>query len=156
MFPWEVLITGAVGLAGIGGTLWSGKRSINAENERNRRAEKQHIYTTCLAGFNELASAVITFKIMRQTGAVGLEELNSARARQTRAQESIQESASLLSLIAPRDVCDRADHLLDGIMQMMMAAFDGDFNSPAASVDRSGQLEGDLIRAMRADLGETH
>ena len=36
--------TGVVGLAGIVGTFRSGKRSINAENERARLAEKRRIY----------------------------------------------------------------------------------------------------------------
>jgi len=31
MFPWETLITGAVGLVGIGGTLWQGKRAREAQ-----------------------------------------------------------------------------------------------------------------------------
>src|SRR5215471_18310757 len=63
------ITTGVVGLAGIGGTLWQGKRSreaqtadlkasldatadnlkvgINAENERARLAEKRRIYARC-------------------------------------------------------------------------------------------------------------
>src|SRR5215469_3518258 len=79
MFPWDTLITGAVGLAGIGGTLWQGKRSreaqtadlktsldatadnlkasINAEKERARLAQKRQMYVDCMTAFAEMISA---------------------------------------------------------------------------------------------------
>jgi len=82
MFPWETLITGVVGLAGIGGTLWQGKRSreaqtadlkasldaatdnlklsISTEDRRNRRTEKRQIYAACLASINAVAPSFAT------------------------------------------------------------------------------------------------
>jgi hypothetical protein len=79
MFPWETLITGAVGLAGIGGTLWQGKRSreaqsadlkvsvdataenlklsIAAETERAYVVDKRRIYAAYHAALHTLLSA---------------------------------------------------------------------------------------------------
>ena len=74
MVPWQTLITGIVGIAGIGGTIlaaWmTGKRqtanlelSIGAENERHRLAEKRRIYAACQASFENMLRATLEFKI---------------------------------------------------------------------------------------------
>jgi hypothetical protein len=82
-FPWSTVITGVVGLAGIGGTLWQGKRaretaskdlreslhantrnlllSISAENYRQHRAEKKEIYAACLAELAKMVQAAVVF-----------------------------------------------------------------------------------------------
>ena len=44
MVPWSQIITGVVGLAGIGGTLWQGMRASAAENKRDWLIEKRRIY----------------------------------------------------------------------------------------------------------------
>jgi hypothetical protein len=76
MIPWSNIVTGAVGLAGTGGTLWQGQRgreasskdlnhslevgaanlitSINADNERARIAEKRRIYASFIATLGNL------------------------------------------------------------------------------------------------------
>lgn len=51
-------IVGAVGLAGIGGTLLSARMTINAEDARTQRGEKRLIYANCLAALERCRQAV--------------------------------------------------------------------------------------------------
>lgn len=148
MIPWGTLTTGAVGLAGIGGTLWQGKRareaassdlreslntasknlltSINAENERARIAEKRRIYAHFIAALGDL-----------------LKTWDQANTRdRAEALTGALAAVSELRLIAPNDLGSQAESLLT-----ITAA--------------PGQMRGDwamtrllLIYAMRADLGE--
>jgi hypothetical protein len=41
------------------------KLSINAENERNRLAEKRRIYASCLASYETMLRRVLVFRINR-------------------------------------------------------------------------------------------
>ena len=65
---WAYVMTGLVGLAGIAGTLWQGRRSdragarnlqttIDAENARAQIADKRHTYAQCLAALTQLQQA---------------------------------------------------------------------------------------------------
>jgi hypothetical protein len=169
------ITTGVVGLAGIGGTLWQGKRSreaqaadlkesldsqaenlkagINAENERARHADKRNVYASSLAAFNETMSSAVNYRVARQH-ASNEEELRHMRDRQDDAQTAMFESLQVVMLIATQEVCERAIHLQDGLIAFMKATFEEDSNDAAPSVKDIGQLRDKLLRALRADLGE--
>lgn len=74
---WAYLMTGAVGLAGIGGTLWQAnrarkseaellQRNISAENERSQLAEKRRIYAHFHALCDPMLWAAIQHRIARE------------------------------------------------------------------------------------------
>jgi hypothetical protein len=59
--PWSELITGVVGLAGIGGTLWQGQRTREADSNRDWIAEKRRVYarfqTSCQTMFRAMGGS---------------------------------------------------------------------------------------------------
>ncbi len=146
MVPWPNLITGAVGVAGIGGTIlaaWmTGKRqtanlklSINAENQRARVAEKRRIYASCQASFNRLLAAA---RRPQHDDA----ELDSAAAGASAA-------VSELVLIAPDDIGQQAE-TIRRYLGTYVAGTAGGADTDA----KLPRLSKQLIAAMRADLGE--
>jgi len=148
MIPWSNIVTGTVGLAGIGGTLWQGKRSreasskdlnhslevgaanlitsINADNERARIAEKRRIYASFIATLGGL------LKTWNQVNTIPrAEALVGSLA-----------AAAELRLIAPGDLGVKAETVLT------IAAASGQIH------EKFGILRLLLIYSMRADLGE--
>jgi hypothetical protein len=148
---WGILVTGLVGVAGIGGTVlatWmTGKSqttnlriSIGAENERARLAEKRQIYVRYLAASGELINA------MAKQHALG-EEADDALStalvyERGAAFTSVLNTLGELLLIAPKHVmllADSAGATIGGV-------------SPDAGEFR--RVREALLLAMRADLGE--
>jgi hypothetical protein len=146
---WGSIITGVVGLAGIGGTLLSARitgksntedlrTSISAENTRARRAEKRMIYAKFLAACNEMIvvrARINTYEAGDPKGEVprGVDEQNAlffAAAMSANAE---------LELVAHAEVRDRARELLDVIVK---------------GRSMYGDTRVQAIKAMRADLGE--
>jgi hypothetical protein len=137
MVPWSTIIIGAVGVAGIGGTLLSArwqtagvKLSIAAEDERANRAEKRRVYAVAYAALNNGLEAMPTTD-------------SSKRERHVTASHSALERASNaaweLQLIASADVSRHAGDALFALQQE-----DGDSLLESLA---------ELIPAMRADLG---
>jgi hypothetical protein len=171
MFPWEVLITGAVGLAGIGGTLWQGKRSreaqtadlkasldattenlrlsIKAEDERARIADKRRIYAAGVSALWELRMAATWFRASRSLSA---EERVKAESRLWKARDSAYNAENALFLIAPVGVIKLAREISDTVLKYVQATTDS--ASPAEDMAEMGKMEGELYEAMRADIGE--
>jgi hypothetical protein len=148
MFPWDVLVTGAVGIAGIGGTLWSGKRSINAENDRANKADKRRIYAACQAALVEIWTAAVEYelsrsKLRRRTGAVALGKQRDAMYRTT----------SEARLIASSEVEALLDVVTRRTLRYITAIDTGDENLDSLSQE-IGDLRKRLNDAMRADLDE--
>jgi hypothetical protein len=125
-FPWATVITGIVGLAGIGGTLWQGKRaretaskdlreslnansrnlqlSINAEDGRHRRAEKREVYAACIAAFAEMNRAALVYAVPLVYPGKTVSE--SARGEYDTAFDKMVLQVSQALLIAPPAVRD--------------------------------------------------
>jgi hypothetical protein len=166
VFPWETLITGAVGLAGIGGTLWQGTRSreaaskdlkasldataenlnlsINAENERARLAEKQRVYARCLAAFAGLIDPIAKNHAF---GSETEDVLAASLATEYGTALATQQNAvSELLLIAPVDVRQLALKASTKLMH--------DDGSEVAGAEFRA-VRDRLIQAMRADLNNT-
>ena len=99
MVPWSEIITGAVGVAGIGGALMNGRwqaaavnRSIAAQDERAKVAERRRIYA---AAYTALCDGLVAMP-----GAESSDDdsdtaaLKSARARASNAASELQLMAS--------------------------------------------------------------
>jgi hypothetical protein len=147
---WAILVTGVVGIAGIGGTLLSAKMtsksaaenlrtSIAAEDARAKLAEKRRIYANCMAALTACASA--TDNTERGTDlppaqfAELLEELSRTRQAAMNATYEVQ-------LIGPIEVARLTNRAIRALLDS--AAQAGDIAEAVAK----------LTRAMRRDLGE--
>jgi hypothetical protein len=176
MVPWGTLMTGAVGLAGIGGTFWQGKRareaasrdlresldtgtrnlltSISAENERVRIAEKRRIYATCQASFENILQPVMAHRGIADSPSS--EERGAVAAAVLAAETAMSAALSELKLIAPGRVGRVADDVASWIRGYMRATLHGARRpfSESESAEEYGALRYQLYIAMRADLGE--
>ena len=157
--------TGVVGLAGIFGTLWQGKRareaassdlkvslgattanlnrSINAENERAQQAAKRHAYAAFHVAINDFVVAV-------SSG----EDLNSEAARSAfaKARTALLSTNAEVALIAPKQIDDLMDELVAVLTDLMEARR---ANPSAPRPPKLDEEHRKLFDAMRADLGET-
>ena len=126
--------------------------SINAEDKRAYVAEKRRIYAKALAAMNEVVSAATAYRVAR-SDASSEEERKPIVARQTKAQEDMFGATGELSLIAPRDVAEKADALQNAMVQFMVASHRGAPFADPKAVD-IGVMRTALHRSMRIDLGE--
>ena len=88
--------TGVVGLAGIGGTIWSGTRRINTESERVRLAEKRRIYAAYHTALDRLWATWIS--------AEDIENIQALRSFLRDADTTAASAASEVGLIASASV----------------------------------------------------
>jgi hypothetical protein len=153
VIPWDTLITGAVGVVGIGGTILAARmtnktqtanliRSITAENERTRLTEKRGIYACHLASCTEAVQAKFKWNTLKQMST----DIAFAMASDYAAKvASAITSAAEVRLIAPVEIADLADRVINVIP---------DYDPEA--IRKRGDYD-DVIRqlahAMRADLG---
>jgi hypothetical protein len=137
MVPWSVIITGVVGVAGIGGTLVSArwqtaavKLTIAAEDERAKSAEKRRIYAAAYAALSD--------GLMVMSTAESSKEDSDATALRS-ATGGASSAGWELQLIASADVSRHARDALNALQQ-------GEGETLLDSL-------AELIPAMRADLG---
>lgn len=143
------ITTGLVGLAGIFMTYRQGKRaqeaesknlmtSIAAENARACLTEKRRIYARCLALFDDLGQACMTYRLAKgencaqATRDAITEEYTMGCRKASNAREELR-------LLASRDIYDLASKLMDAVMN-------------SESDQDVGSLFDQLGKAMRNDL----
>jgi hypothetical protein len=147
---WATVVTGVVGLAGIGGTLLSAKltsksdaanlrTSIAAEDARAKVAEKRRIYANCLAALSAYVAAktVPLTNLPPEAGIRFREEINRTQLAAANAVYEVQ-------LIGPSEVALLANTTLLPLLNADRAA-------PGLGI---GKAIGRLTTAMRLDLGE--
>jgi hypothetical protein len=160
----SVAITGVVGIAGVAGTLWQGKRSreaqtrdlkrsldaatenvklgVAAETTRAHLTEKRRTYVGCLASFGRLTDT------MAKLTAFTDEDGNVSEALASELSSSLAATINALTelqLIAPADVRQLAVRA-----QIILR----DHDDSEEHGDKFRQARAELVRAMRADLGE--
>ena len=155
-------ITGVVGLAGIGGAIWSARiasrasttnlmRSIDAEGDRAREAEKRRLYAASLAAFSEMVSALAEYATSQHSSSSSsADDKKAAFSRFSHGHEQMNRSLEELMLIAPKDVGVQAVDLSNFIVNYIRTVSPNDL----PDVKAAGLLRTGLIRAMRDDLGE--
>ncbi len=144
-------ITGAVGLAGIGGTLLSARMtgmsdaknlrtSIRAEDARARLADKRRIYAGCVAALTAYSDATVaanTSKILLAEQRAELEyEVGRTRL-------AAQVAVSEVDLIAPPEVAIMAHRATQAVLHA----------SEAENIASIGFPIVNLTMAMRRELG---
>lgn len=137
MVPWSEIITGAVGVAGIGGALLNGRwqaaavnRSIAAQDERAKVAEGRRIYA---AAYTALCDGLLAMPGAESSdNDSDTAALKSARARASNAASELQLMASASVGRCARDALNA---LQDGDGEALLEAL------------------AELMRAMRTDLG---
>jgi hypothetical protein len=147
---WAIVVTGVVGLAGIGGTLLSARMaarsavenlrtSISAEDARAKVAEKRRIYASCLAalGAHATANAFPLTTVSPEAGIRFQEEIIRTRSTAMNAVFEVQ-------LISPSEVAGLANITL-------LALLNADLDTQTPEIAKA---IGTLMGAMRRDLGE--
>lgn len=146
-------IAGAVGLAGIGGTLLSAsiagksnaenlQTSIAAENDRARLYEKRRVYANCLAVLmlGYLEAAMVRARGDTRSKGYADAVLKANRARTAAAVNALSE----VRLIGSQEVGSRATHAVMTLLHFLKEGSGEDF----------GKAHAKLTLAMRIDLGE--
>ncbi len=150
---WATVVTGVVGLAGIGGTLLSARMtgesdaanlraSIRAEDARARLAEKRRIYASCVGALIAFSDAVVAVARDRDTPLTP-EQHAGLVEESDRARLAAQNAVSEVDLIAPADVAILAHRAMRVILHADEAQDAGELGSPIVN----------LTMAMRRDLG---
>ena len=145
------IVTGVVGVAGIIGTFWNGKRareaaskdllaSINAENQRAKRAERRQVYARHLAACTD-AMLARHFSSPGQEGGT-IQEGSTITYAYANASLKAMDTASEVELIAPGEIGDLAIRLV-----RLIDEADKKLTDYLSVRDQ-------LLRAMRVDLGE--
>jgi hypothetical protein len=132
--------TGVVGLAGIGGTLWSGKRSITAEDRRAQLAEKRRIYAAYRAALNDFVVSSSNHNT------------ESDRSHYSDVRATFFNTTAEVVLIAPANIRDRT---LEVGRELSNYAGSRERDREIPWPAELSQKIADLDHAMRADLGVT-
>lgn len=144
MIPWDALITGAVGVAGIGGTILVTRMNIQAERQRTIGADKRLIYARCLAGLDDLAVALENPKLYKNQPATDRERA-AAEDGLGASRLAAMHALDALLLIASREVGQLARQTLDGLWG------NGAYGAPG--LPKYDESREQLLGTMRADLG---
>jgi hypothetical protein len=160
---WPTIVTGVVGVAGIIGTYWQGKRareatsrdlrdSLNAETDRALAVDRRVVYAGFLASVNKTANATFMFGVEW----VASEDEATRRALQSAHSVAISElyaATAEVKLIAPAAIGEAAaaiSNLFNDYRNALINAEDPDFRAFDHVVD---ERTPPLYAAMRADLG---
>ncbi len=149
---WTIVVTGIVGIAGIGGTLLSARMasksaaenlrtSISADEARSKVAEKRRIYANCLTAFTAHTHAAGCLALGAEQPPAGCAALEEDCDR-TRA--AAMNAASEVYLIGSPEVIKLANR----VIKLALGAETG------GSLEDTVKAFAELTGAMRRDLGK--
>jgi hypothetical protein len=103
---WAAISGGAVGLAGIGATVWQFRRGIRADNQRAEVAEKRRIYGRYHASLDNVFALADSVRTASDPDMQRyLSELQDANIE-------MYSASSELTLVAPRDIAELARNVV--------------------------------------------
>jgi hypothetical protein len=151
---WEwvgTVATAVVGVAGIGAALWTGSRERSAQNRYALREERRRVYANLFACADRVVAAA------KRVEAIGGDGERSERTTQAAIELNdlrlaFNTAVYELAMSAPPQVVGLAEELRDVLKQKAKAAVSPD-GSEADITSR--HVRGQLLKAMRADLGYT-
>jgi hypothetical protein len=153
MVSGDAIVTGAVGVAGIVGTLvgawltpWLSGRS---QSEQARHADKRQVYATCLASFEKMIRPIEAYCAT----VPNTKRREEARTPLNTANDGTFVAVSELKLIAPKVVSDRAEEIDRFFQKIIDNPPPGGF-TPGEPPDGYKSLRDELLKMMRVDLGE--
>ena len=160
---WPTIVTGIVGVAGIIGTYWQGKRareatsrdlreSLRTETERALTADRRAVYAGYLAAFSKMLIADSTFE-ERWNRAPDDTARSALRSAYTETMTELFGATAEVELVAPPAI--------GGAAATITGAFPKHFNDLAAGKATDGKAirnaasrqRAAVTLAMRADLG---
>jgi len=135
------VITGVVGLAGIGGSLVSAKMAGKSEDERSKLAEKRRIYANCLGSLN---LGFYAASIVRTHGKRRSKEYAAAVLEANRARIVAANAINEVRLTGSPELGILAGKVLMTVLRILEEGSTREFSKALA----------ELTFAMRVDLGE--
>jgi hypothetical protein len=161
MFPWDVVVTGVVGIAGIGGAILAARittktqtanllLSIDAENKRARVAEKRRLYAGFLASVNAVMPVTLNYRRIKEQRISG-EERDKAFDELIEAEGVMTTKSMEARLIAPRNIRILIASLTNAYLKYGLDSMSG-----VTDLVRVEELVpfNDVLAAMREDLGD--
>ena len=158
------VVTGAVGIVGISGTILSARLtaksqtanlrlSIGAENHRAQLAEKRRIYATFMASYDRAIEGVVqhraSFRLSESTN-----DIKAMETTQREARNVLVNARAEMGLIEPVNFGSLPDQLVDMLHSYAEATALGarELDKPKPAVDPA--VKDKLSIAMRTDLTE--
>jgi hypothetical protein len=142
------LITGVVGVVGVGGAVWSARLSVKSVSERDRLAEKRRIYADVYSTYTALHQQLYRFKYAVKSN-WGDQEREDSLERLNEAKDAVIRATSEFALIAPAEPLREA---LKTYQPFMNRIEDYSHGKTDASLNDLNDLQISLLRAMRKDL----
>jgi hypothetical protein len=141
---WVALVAtisgGIVGLTGVIASIWTVRRTINADDTRTDKADKRRIYSAFHASLDD----VFVAGLRRDLSPVGKVELNNALT-------AMYKATSELRIIAPPSIGELANSVAQkSANNVVMASATSRDMDPENEIYRQRQ---ELYTSMRADLG---
>jgi hypothetical protein len=159
---WTSIVTGVVGVSGIIGTYWQGKRSreatsqdlrdtLQADTNRALRADRRGVYANFQAAINKVTGAFLVLE--DEWHATEGDARVALRSRYIDTITGLAAALAQVKLVAPDAIGDVAQGIADLIADYFNAITNDDeapdYNALVDDIDKRRKL---LYKAMRADL----
>lgn len=146
--------TGIVGIAGILGTVWQGKRAGDAEKENFIRSEKVKAYATMQRILGDIILAAVNVRSAYEVTDSSSNRREEVNNKFDEVRAAALQSLSVVRIIGNEKVSSSASNL---VSKLLKYASDSQTDNPdyddSADLDEITKLRAGLQEEMRLDLG---